>query len=45
MSLNDVPAVRKLFAKHKITAVKTTYSVRPQRGSSGRAKEVIISNR
>lgn len=44
LSLNDVPAVRRIFAAFKIETVQTTYTV----GGAGKAKrvsEVIISNR
>lgn len=43
LSLNDVPEVRRIFARFTIEAVETTYSIARKAGRCGPVGEVIIS--
>lgn len=42
LSLNDVPAVREIFATFTIESVETTYTIVGQ-GKASAAREVLIS--
>ena len=43
LSLNDVPGVRRTFARFQIDAVETTYSIAGGNRTAGKVGEVLIS--
>lgn len=44
LSINDVPAIRKIFAEFRIEQVETTYTVGKANDSRGRRRELLIAN-
>ncbi len=44
MSINDVPEVREVFGRFKITPVQTTYTIAAKNDARGARSELLVSN-